>query len=114
MNRKLEEGLMKESKTLPLLIIIINVIGVICLIYYVIPYLIHDTTIVNPDTMLPAESWDRAGMILTFGFVPLLGANILSFLFVGTRQKFVRFLFFIPSAVCFGIAVSYWIKAALA
>lgn len=105
---------MKESKALPLLIIIINVIGVICLIYYGIPYLIHDTTIVNPDTMLPAESWDRAGMILTFGFIPLLAANALCFLFVGIRQKFVRFLFFIPSAVCFGIVVSYWITATLA
>lgn len=26
--------------------------------------------------MLPAESWDRAGMILTFGFVPLFARGL--------------------------------------
>ena len=94
-----------------LLIIIINVIGVVCLIYYAIPFLIHDTTVVNPNAMLPAESWDRAGMILTFGFIPLLVANVLNFLFVRIKQKLIRFLLFIPSAVCFVIVVSYWTTA---
>lgn len=102
---------MRESKTLSLLIFIINVIGVVCLIYYAIPCLVHDTTVVYPDAMLPAESWDRAGMVLTFGFIPLLAANILSFLFVRIEQKLIRFLLFIPSVACFVIMVNYWITA---
>ena len=107
----IKEKFMRESKALSLLIIIINVIGIICLIYYAIPYLIHDTTIVYPDAMLPSEAWNRAGMILTFGFIPLFVANVLNFLFVRIKQELVRFLFFIPSAVCFVIVVSYWITA---
>ena len=27
--------------------------------------------------MLPMEAWDRAGMVLTFGLIPLLIANII-------------------------------------
>ena len=99
---------MRERKTLSLLIIVINVIGVICLIYFAIPYITHNTTIGNPDAMLPAEAWDSAGMTLTFGFIPLLVANVLNFIFVKVKQKFVRFLFFIPSVICFIIVISYW------
>lgn len=102
---------MKTSKALRTLIIIINVIGIICLVYFAIPYLTHDTTIAHPDAMLPAEAWDRAGMTLTFGFIPLLIANVLNFIFVKLRQKFARFLFFIPSLVCLIIVISYWITA---
>jgi len=50
----------RERKTLSLLIIVMNVSGVICLIYFAIPYLTHDTTIINPNAMLPAEAWDKA------------------------------------------------------
>lgn len=102
---------MEKRRMLPLLIITINVIGVICLIHFAIPYIIHSTVIINPDAMLPAEAWDRAGMILTFGFVPLLTANVLNFKFVKLEQKITKFLFFIPSAVCFIIVISYWITS---
>ena len=73
---------MRENKTLSLLIIILNVIGAVCLIYFAIPYLIHDTTVANPNAMLPAEAWDSAGMALTFGFIPLLAVNVFIFLLV--------------------------------
>lgn len=102
---------MRERKTLSLLIIVMNVSGVICLIYFAIPYLTHDTTIINPNAMLPTEAWDKAGMTLTFGFIPLLVANVLNFLFVKTKQKFARFLFLIPSVICLIIVISYWITA---
>ena len=99
---------MGGRKALVLSIIAINIIGIICLIYFGIPYITHDTTIAHPDAMLPTETWDGAGMILTFGFIPLLVANVLMFLFVKTKQRFVRFLFFIPSVICFIIVMSYW------
>ncbi len=99
---------MREKKALSLSIVVINVIGVFCLIYFAIPYLTHDITIANPNAMLPAQAWDSAGMALTFGFIPLLIANVLSFLFVKAKQKFVRLLFFVPSIICFVIVISYW------
>lgn len=101
---------MKE-KIVPLLVAAINVIGAICLIRFAVPYLTHSTAVRYPGAMLPAEAWDRAGMALTFGFLPLLLANILGFVFIKARRKPVRLLFFIPSAVCFLIVVSYWITA---
>ena len=102
---------MRERKTLSLLIILINVIGVIGLIYFAIPYLKHDTTIINPDAMIPFAEWDRAGIILTFGFIPLLIANILNFVFARVKQKYVRFLLFGPSVICFIIVINYWVTS---
>lgn len=102
---------MRERKTLSLLIIVINIIGVILLIYFAIPYLTHNTAIPYTDAMLPAELWDRAGMALTFGIIPLLAVNILSFIFIKAKPKFVRFLFFVPSMICLIIVISYRITS---
>ena len=99
---------MRGRKTLSLLIAV-NITGIICLVYFSIPYLTHNTTVANPNAMLPAEAWDSAGMTLTFGFVPLLVVNILISLFIQTKQRFVRLLFLIPSVVCFIIMISYWV-----
>jgi hypothetical protein len=107
-----EEKKMKQTKNILLwFIIALNIVGVICLIYFAIPYFTHNVTVTNPDAMLPMEAWDIAGMALTIGFVPLLIANLLCFATVKARQKFVNFLYFIPSTVCFIIVLSYWIPA---
>ena len=103
---------MKQTKNiLSWLIIALNIVGVVCLIYFAIPYFTHNVTITNPDAMLPMEAWDSAGMALTFGFIPLLIANILCFVVVKTKQKFVSFLYFIPSVVCLITVLSYWMQA---
>ena len=102
---------MKEQKIFSLLIIVINAIGVICLIYFAIPYLTHSTVVANPNAMLPAEAWDMAGMALTVGFIPLLIANILCFVFIKAKQKLVKLMFFVPSTICFIIVASYWITS---
>ena len=69
---------MKQTKNILLwFIIALNIVGVICLIYFAIPYFTHNVTVTNPDAMLPMEAWDIAGMALTIGFVPLLIANLL-------------------------------------
>ena len=99
----------QKNNVLSWLIIVVNIVGVVCLIYFAIPYLTHNVTITNPEAMLPAEAWDSAGMVLTFGFIPLLLANILCFVFVKAKQKLVNLLYFIPSAVCLIIVLSYWI-----
>lgn len=102
---------MKTDKLLSLLLIIINVVGVICLIYFAIPYLTHDTTIPYPDAMLPAEAWDRAGMMLTIGLFPLMAANVAGYVFIKFKEKYVRLLFFVPGIICLAMAASYWIRA---
>lgn len=88
-------------------------IGVVCLIYFAIPYLTHNTTVYHPDAMLPAEAWDSAGMTLTVGYIPLLIANIFAFIYVAReRVKLpLRILFFIPSIICICLVISYFITA---
>ena len=104
---------MKSNKPLSIIILIINSIGILCLIYFAIPYLTHNTTVYHPDAMLPAEAWDSAGMTLTVGFIPLLIANILAFIYVakGRIKLSLRLLYFIPSLICMCLVLSYWITA---
>ena len=104
---------MKSNKWVSSIILMINIIGLLCLIYYAIPYLTHNTTVYHPDAMLPAEAWDSAGMTLTVGFIPMLIANILAFIYVAKESIKIplRLLYFIPSLICVCLVISYWIIA---
>ena len=98
------------KSTVKIMILALNMIGILCLVYYGIPYLLHDETVANPDAMLPMENWDAAGIALTIGIIPLITANILAYVFVG-REKVknpVRLLFFLPGVLCIAIAAHYW------
>ena len=101
---------MKAKKIVTVLISVINILGIICLVYFAIPYITHNTTVSNPDAMLPAEAWDAAGMTLTLGLVPLFTANLYGFIFVKLQKKVVRILWFVPSIICAGMVMSYWIR----
>lgn len=71
---------MTKRKALEILLIALNIIGIVLLVHFAIPYITYNTKIVDTNAMLPFEAWDRAGIILTLGFVPLLAINILSFI----------------------------------
>ena len=104
---------MKSNKSLSIIILIINIIGIFCLIYFAIPYLTHNTTVSRPYAMMPAEAWDSAGTILTVGFIPLLIANIFAFMYVAKEhiKLPLRLLYFIPSLICICLVLNYWITA---
>lgn len=99
-----------SKKTWSFIIVILNIIGVLCLIYYAIPYFLHDVNVVRPDAMIPFKKWEASGWILTLGLLPLMTVNILAMLFVGNKKLklIVRTLFLIPCIVCFGIVGHYW------
>ena len=100
---------MKDGKVFLGFLLCLNIIGVVCLVYFAIPYLTHNTQIPHPDAMLPAEKWDLAGMSLTVGIIPLFIANLLVCLFVKVKRNWIRFLFFLPSAICIAIVAHYWL-----
>ena len=104
---------MKINKVLCVLLLCLDIVGAVCLMYFAIPYLTHNTQILHPDAMLPAERWDLAGMALTMGAIPLFTVNLLSFIFVKVKRSWVRFLFLLPSAVCIAIVAHYWITGIL-
>ena len=93
------------------IIIGINIIGVICLGYYALPYLMHDTTIGNSEAMLPMREYEASGFVLTLGLLPLVIANLLAFSLIICQNKWVRFLWLLPSLVCFLIVAHFWITA---
>ncbi|MDO4168964.1 MAG: hypothetical protein Q4D45_03605 [Lachnospiraceae bacterium] len=97
-----------DQKRLEFIVIGINFVGIICLIYFAIPYIIHNTVVQNPDSMLPAEAWDNAGMALTIGLLPLIIANLFGYIFIIPQKKLLRLLWFIPSILCLIVVISYW------
>lgn len=93
-------------------IIALNIIGVICLAYFAIPYLTYDTSVPNPDAMLPLARWEGGGMALTLGLIPLIAANVLAMIFVGKgKKKLLRALFLIPCLVCMVIVAHFWVTS---
>ncbi len=97
----------KNLKWLTIVVIIINIIGILCLVYFAIPYLRHDMSIHNPNAMLTSYSWDSCGFILTLGLIPLIIANIMAYFFVSLKNKKLKSLFFLPSIICLIIVVHY-------
>lgn len=89
-----------DNKKIKIFVIILNVIGIICLVYFMIPFIKHDMTISNPNAMLAGYSWDACGFVLTLGLLPLVIANTMAYIFLKLKNKIFRILFYIPSLIC--------------
>lgn len=94
-----------------IIIIILNILGILCLVYYAGTYFMHDTSVVNPNAMIPFQKWEASGVILTIGVVPLAVVNVLAMIFLGKDRikKPLRVLFLIPCIVCLAIVLHYWL-----
>ena len=92
-------------------VIVLNLLGMACLVYFAVPFLTHDTAVRNPEAMIPFQNWEAGGTALTAGVLPLLIANGLGYLLLrGYRGKQKRFwLCFLPAALCAALAAAYWI-----
>ena len=94
-----------------LAVLALNLLGVVVLIYFAVPFLTHDTAVPNPDAMIPMARWEGSGFALTAGILPLLFANALAYLLLrGIKGKQRWFLLcFLPAALCALLAAVYWI-----
>ena len=101
--------ILKKLKISSILIIILNILALSCLVYFAVPFILHDTSVNNPDAMLPMEAWDGAGIFLTAGFFPLLIANALAYRFLGIKRKAFRLTLFLPALICAVLVISYLI-----
>lgn len=81
---------MKKNDINPkkIFIVVLNIIGIVCLIYFAIPFVIHDMSIPNPNTMLAGYRWDTCGFVLTLGLIPLIVANVMAYIFVDSKKIF--------------------------
>ena len=99
------------KKVISLLLIILNICGCLCLIYFGCLFVSGSTAVDYPDAMLQLERWDRGGRALTIGLIPLVIANVTGYLFIRTKSKKTRLLIFIPSIVCVVLVACYLIKS---
>lgn len=97
----------EKNKYIKLFIIILNIIGSLCLLYFGIPFIKHDMTIKNPNAMLSSYSWDSCGFILTLGLIPLIVANVKAYIYVDLKNKKLKLLYFIPSLICLILVSCY-------
>ena len=98
----------KNYKFIKVFVVILNIIGLSCLIYFAIPFLQHDMTIKNPNAMLAGYTWDSCGFILCLGLIPLIVANIMAYIFLDVKIKLLKLLYFIPSLICLILVSGYW------
>ena len=104
----MKENISKNKyQWLNMIIIILNIIGIYCLIRFSIPYFKHDILVTNPNSMLSSYKWDLCGFILTLGFIPLLISNILAYKFIDLKNSKFKLIYFIPSLVCLVIVCHY-------
>ena len=104
---------MRSGKTISAILIVINIIGIICLIFFLGLLFSGDTTVKNQDSMIPFQTWEAGGTVLMIGLVPLAVANTLAFTFALKEEVtgWKRYLFFLPVFLCFLSVVFYIIKS---
>ena len=100
-------------KPISAILIVINIIGIICLIFFMGMLFSGDTTVKNPDSMIPFQTWEAGGTVLMIGLVPLAVANTLAFTFALKEEVtgWKRCLFFLPVFLCFLSVAFYIIKS---
>lgn len=100
-----------KNKIAVLSVVLLNLAGIACFVYFAVPFLTHDTAVLNPDAMIPMARWEGSGFALTAGILPLLFANALAYLLLrGIKGKQRWFLLcFLPAALCTALAAVYWI-----
>lgn len=94
-------------KYIKVFVILLNLIGIACLIYFAVPFVTHDMSIKNPNAMLAGYSWDSCGFVLTLGLIPLIIANTMAYVFLELKKKILKLLFFIPSLICLILVSGY-------
>ena len=102
---------MQSRRITKRLLVALHLIGIACLIWLSYRYLRHDTTIANPDAMLPMEDWDGAGSLLTLGLGPMIAANTAGFLLLLPKERplMLRLLLFVPSLCELVLVIHYLI-----
>lgn len=90
----------KNYKFVNIFISILNIVGIILLLLFAIPYIFHIRNLFD-------YSWETCGFILILGFLPLLFVNIMAYIFIDVKKKFLKLFFFIPSIICLILTVHY-------
>lgn len=93
------------------LLVLVNLCGCLCLVYFGASFISGSVIIDFPAAMLPMERWERGGLALTAGALPLIIANTLGYVFLPFGDKKSRLLIFIPSIVCIALVICYWAKS---
>ena len=100
-----------KKKAFAVFIVLLNLAGIACLVYFAVLFLSHDVTVRNPDAMIPFTVWEAGGWALTLGILPLAVANALGYALLRSEKgKQRRFLLcFLPASLCAALAAAYWI-----
>src|SRR5574344_1417904 len=70
----------RNYKFINLFVAILNIVGILLLLYFAIPYIFHIRS-------LNDYSWETCGFILLLGFIPLLITNIMAYVFLKFRNN---------------------------
>ena len=92
------------------ILIAVNILGIICLIFFGAMYLSFDETIRNPNAMLPMKTYEAGGTGLMLGILPMILANTFAFVFIRKPKLPARLLFFVPAIICISLVMHFIIR----
>lgn len=87
-------------KWISIFLIALNTLGILLLLYFGIPYVIHANT-------LNGYSRSTCGFILTVGMLPLFLVNLMTYLLITGKRKTIRLMCFIPGILCLLLVIHY-------
>ncbi len=90
-------------------IIALYIFGILCLLYFAIPYIFHNINIFDITGAFSSNDWLGFGYALIILIIPLIIINILAYIFVDLKNKKMKLLFFIPTVICLLCIVHYFL-----
>ena len=79
------------------LLILLNICGCLCLAYFGYLFVSGSAIVDAPDAMIPMERWERGGLALTIGAIPLIITNTLGYVMLpGGNKNADCFCLFLP------------------
>ena len=90
-------------------IIALYIFGILCLLYFAIPYILHNINIFDITGAFSSNDWLGFGYALIILIIPLLIINLLTYIFVDLKNKKMKLLFFIPTVICLLCVAHYFL-----
>lgn len=96
----MEKTSITQKKGYIIPVVILNLIGIGIMINFMLMLFSSNTSIVNPDSMIPVRVYEVGGIALLFGILPMAAANLLMFFWLKKKHKVLSLLSFLPLLIC--------------
>lgn len=88
-------------------VIILNMIGIVVMIIFMLMFFSFNTEFVNPNGPVFVSIYEIGGFALVAGIIPMAVANLMMFLWLRKKHKVLSVLAFLPLLICASCGIYY-------